>query len=283
MPGMQSSEDLPSTRRRDGIRFFVTVAGLTVIALVSVLAALVTAQEGNVSAARYCLLFAFIMALTIAYPTVVRYRRKDLAAAVRTVEHEGFQATQIRQSIWPFALLVAIMASWTAFFGMAAVDFLADQDDESTGAAVVMGALSAFFGSFPVAAATGRLRRGGVTLSGQGIAQRGWSFESKLDWSAIFAAPLTSLEGTRFPTILVGGSANANWIRRYTTRLWRIDRLPQVPVLQLDCNKFDVDPHVLNNYIRTYVDNPKMRHELGTEAALVRAREMQSAVTQLGR
>jgi hypothetical protein len=54
-------------------------------------------------------------------------------------------------------------------------------------------------------------------------------------------------------------------------------------VLQLDCNKFDVDPHVLNNYIRTYVDNPKMRHELGTEAALVRAREMQSAVTQLGR
>ncbi|MGV0834308.1 hypothetical protein [Mycolicibacterium thermoresistibile] len=274
---MQSSEkDLPSTRRRDSIRFFITVAGLTVIALVAVLAALVTAREGNAGAARYCLLFAFIMALTIAYPTVVRYRRVDLSTVVRTVEHDGITGTEIRQSSWQLIVLIALMASFTAFFGMGAVDYLGEQDDESTGAAVVAGALSAVFASFLVPVALGRIRRGGVTLSSQGVAQRGWSFESKLDWSAIVAAPLASLDGFRFPTIILGGSANADWIRRYTTRLWRIDRLPQGPVLQLDCDKFDVDPHVLNNYIRTYVDNPELRYELGTEAALTRARQMQA-------
>ena len=92
-----------------------------------------------------------------------------------------------------------------------------------------------------------------MTLSSHGISQRGWSVESRLDWSC----------------------ANADWNRRYTTRFWRIDRLPPVPMIPFDCRQFDVDPYGLYGYVRTYVDNPELRVELGTEAALARARYLQ--------
>jgi hypothetical protein len=133
--------------------------------------------------------------------------------------------------------------------------------------AVLFGAFGIVFASFVVTVAAGRVRRGGVTLSSEGITQRGRSFESRLDWSAI-AGVKAATDG--HPYILVIGYANADWNRRYTTRFWRIDRLPPVPMVVFDLRQFDVDPYILYAYVRTYVEHPELRAELGTEAALAR-------------
>lgn len=52
---------------------------------------------------------------------------------------------------------------------------------------------------------------------------------------------------------------------------WRIDRLPPVPMIDVDCRKFAVQRDALLDYLRHYVENPAARGELGTEAAIARA------------
>jgi hypothetical protein len=272
--GMPSSEhpDIPKgwTETQDGVRFALSLAGLLSFAVISVLVGIVVAAAGQLIVLGCCLLFALLMLLAATYSAVVRYRRVDLAAAIRTVERDGVTGTEIQYSDWQFTILIAVMGCAAAFGATAVAVFL----QQVPGRAVLFGALGLICASFLAPVVTGRVRRGGVTLSGQGIAQRGRSFENRLDWSAIVALPAAT---NGYPVILAIGYANADWQRRYTTRFWRIDRLPPAPMIEFDCRQFDVDPYVLYNYVRTYVDNPELRAELGTEAALARARHLQLA------
>ncbi|MUM19943.1 hypothetical protein BI330_24255 [Mycobacterium sp. CBMA 623] len=244
------------------------MAGLIAITTVSVLVGIAAARAGNVAWLRYCLLFAVLMALVIAYGVVVRFRRVELSAAIRVVERNGIRGTEIRYSTWQFTILVALMACFALLCATAAIDIWIRQDEGFPGASVLFGALGLVFASFGAAAIFGRISRGGITLSNKGITQRGWSFTSSLEWASI-AGVKPAFNG--YPVILVIGYANSSWDRRYTTRIWRIDRLPPVPMIEVDCRKFDIDPKALYGYIRTYVDFPETRSELGTEAALTRA------------
>ncbi|KAA0092757.1 hypothetical protein CIW49_28605 [Mycolicibacterium sp. P1-18] len=74
------------------------------------------------------------------------------------------------------------------------------------------------------------------------------------------------------PVILLIGYANAQWTPWYATRLWRIDRIPPAPMIEVDCRKFDVDCSALHDYLACYVDGADLRAELGTAAAVERAR-----------
>jgi hypothetical protein len=259
-----------------GVRERLAIAGTLTIAAVSFATGILAAIAGNTVAPRYCLLFALAMALVAALAAAIRYRRVGLPAALRTVgEPGGVSATEIRCSGCQFALLAALMACCATFCLVAAVEVYVHQRQGGFPAATaVLGAGALFFASFGAAAASGRIRRGGVTLSSRGIAHRGWSFESRLDWSAI-AGVKPAFNG--YPMILVIGYSNADWDRRYTTRLWRIDRIPPVPMIEVDCRRFDLDPSVLFGYLRAYVESAEARAELGTEAALTRARELQRA------
>lgn len=259
-----------------GVRERLAIAGTLTIAAVSFATAVAAALAGNTVATRYCLLFALAMALVAALGAAIGFRRVGLPAALRTVgERGGISATEIRCSGYQFALLVSLTACCTAFCLMAAVEVFVHQSHGGSGAAaVLLGAGALFFGSFGAAAAFGRVRRGGVTLSSRGIAHRGWSFESRLEWPAI-AGVTPAFNG--HPTILVIGYTNADWDRRYTTRLWRLDRIPPVPMIEVDCRRFDLDPCVLYGYLRAYVESPAARRELGTDTALMRARHLQRA------
>ncbi|MCZ8380303.1 hypothetical protein O6P37_15645 [Mycobacterium sp. CPCC 205372] len=256
-----------------GIRERLAIAGTLTIAAVSCATAVAAALGGNAVATRYCLLFALPMALVAALGAAIGFRSVELPAALRTVdERGGVPATEIRCSEVQFALLVSLTACCAAFCLMAAVEVFVRQRHGGPAAATALlaaGGLS--FGSFGAAVALGRIRRGGVTLSGRGIAHRGWSFESRLEWPAV-AGITPAFNG--HPTILVIGYTNADWDRRYTTRLWRIDRLPPVPMIEVDCRRFDLDPRVLYGYLRAYVESADVRSELGTEAALTRARNV---------
>lgn len=275
---MRSSEhpDIPErwTDTHNGLRYYLSVAGLLAFAAISALFGIVVAAAGYFIAVKYFLLFTLLLILAVAYGLVVRHRRGELSVSVRTIERDYVPGTEIRYSTWQFTILIALMGCCMVFCFMASVDILIHQDEGFPGFAVVTGALGVMFASFMAAVIFGRIRRGGVTLTSHGIAQRGWSFESRLNWSDI-AAVKAAANG--YPVILAVGYANADWNRRYTTPLWRIDRLPPVPTIEFDCRQFDVDPYILYSYVRTYAENPELRAELGTEAALARAHYIQPA------
>ncbi|WP_233281890.1 hypothetical protein [Prescottella equi] len=135
------------------------------------------------------------------------------------------------------------------------------------GATVVFGVLGASFGSFLVLVALRRIRSGVVLLTPDGIRHRGWSFDSYLPWESVAGAK-PAYNGHRM--ILLIGFANAHWTRRYTTPIWRIDKLPPVPMIVLDCRKFAMDDVLLLHFVSFYAHNPASRAKLGTDAARAR-------------
>ncbi|MBB4853575.1 hypothetical protein HNP40_000941 [Mycobacteroides chelonae] len=245
------------------------MAVLIALATVSILAGIAATQAGNDAVFRYCLLFALLIIFVIAYGVVGRFRRVELSTEIRTVERGGISGTEIRHSTWQFMILVAVAMCSTIFCAVAAAEMFARQHEGFPGGAVLPGMLGLGFASFGASVAFRRIRRGGVVLSDQGIAQRGWSFQSSLEWPSV-AGIKSAFNG--HPVILIFGYANSRWDRRYTTRIWRIDRLPPVPMIEIDCRKFDIDPTAVYRYIQTYIEFPETRSELGTEASLTRAR-----------
>ena len=243
---------------RAGLKDHLATAAVLGIGVLSSVFGVILATGGNTVALVYCLLFATAVFLAAAFGVATRRDDRDLSSAVRTKGH----GTEVRYATTPFAILIGLTSCLAVFCTGAAIQI-------GGGVSVLLGAGGLFFASFGVAAATGRLQRGGILLSETAISQRGWSFESRLEWSAI-AGIERGFHG--HPVIMVFGFSNAEWNRRHTTPLWRIDRLPPVPMIEVDCRRFDVDPRTLHGFLRTYVDAPGTRGELGTELALARAR-----------
>ncbi|WP_156721126.1 hypothetical protein [Mycobacterium sp. Root135] len=242
------------------------------IALASLLFGAVVAVAGNPVGLLYSALFAVIMSLVAALGVAMRDQRRNLARALRTVSVNGSSATEILYSPRQFALLVALMTALAGTCVIGAVHLYLSQGMP------VASALLAVFGllgaTFPVSALGGRIRRGALALSEHGVSQRGWSFESSLRWTDV-AGVKAAYNG--HPVILLIGYTNAQWTPRYTTLLWRIDRLPPVPMIEVDCRKFDVDCYALFDYLACYAENADLRSELGTSAAVTRAERMGTA------
>lgn len=135
------------------------------------------------------------------------------------------------------------------------------------GAAVIFGVLGLLFVSFLVLVVLRLVRPGAVLLTPYGIRHRGWTFDSYLPWDSV-AGTKPAYNGHR--VVLLIGFANAQWTRRYTTPIWRIDKLPPVPMIELDCRKFAMDDVQLLQFVSFYANNPAVRAELGTDAARAR-------------
>ncbi|MGW9565180.1 hypothetical protein [Prescottella equi] len=177
-------------------------------------------------------------------------------------------ATEIRQSRGVWTVLVAMTACCAVLTAGAAVEiYLSTQTSGVPGATVVFGALGALFGSFLVLVVLRLVRCGAVLLTPDGIRHRGWSFESYLPWDSVAGVKAAYSD---YRMVLLIGFANAKWTRRYTTPIWRIDKLPPVPMIELDCRKFAVDDVLLLHFVSFYAHNPAMRAELGTDAARAR-------------
>ena len=275
-PTAGGPRDLPGEWRHDGrnLSYRLSLAFVIFIATTSVLIGVSSAVAGNVVALKYCLLFGLTMFLTAALGIAIRSHRRDLTTAVTVVKSHDVPVTQIAYSAVQFCLLVAVMLGMSAFLLTAAIEICVTRGDSSvSGALALIGICGLFCSSFVLAVAFGRVRRGNLSLSAQGIVQRGWSFESRLDWGSI-AGITPAFNG--HPLILIIGYANVDWQRRYTARIWRIDRLPPVPMIAVDCSKFDVDSLALYRYLRHYVETPGARVELGTPASITRARDANS-------
>lgn len=224
---------------------------------------------GLSAAFRYGLGFACFFFLIVATGVVMRgtaHRQTD----IRTVTVDGGAATELRQSRRLWVLLVALMGACATLPLAGAVEiYLNVPSSFIPGASAVLGLFGAYCASFLVVVAARRVRCGEIQLTPTGIFHRGWSFDSYLPWEAV-AGATDSYPGYR--AILVVGYANAVWQRRYMTRLWRIDRLPTVPLIEVDCRKFAIDEALLFHLVLYYANNPSARTELGTAVAIERAR-----------
>lgn len=246
----------------------ISIAALFVIGCVAVLVGIAGGLGGQPAALRYGLAYACLVFLIAVFGVLVR--RTGAREPIRSVSIESGQggATEIRQSRHLWSVLVATIVCCTILTAVPAVEIYLNAPTSGVpGASIVFGLLGALFVSFLVLVVFRLIRPGAVQLTPEGIRHRGWSFESYLPWESV-AGVKPAFNGHRM--ILLIGFANAHWARRYTTPIWRIDKLPPVPMIELDCRKFAMDDVRLLHFLSFYADDPAMRAELGTGAARAR-------------
>ncbi|ORL10416.1 hypothetical protein [Prescottella equi] len=246
----------------------VSIAALFVIGCVAVLVGIADGLGGQPAALRYGLAYACLVFLIAVLGVLVR--RTGARETIRSVPiesgHSG--ATEIRQCRRLWSTVVAMTVCCAVVTAGPAIEIYFNAPTSGVpGASVIFGVLGALFVSFLVLVALRLVRPGAVQLTPDGIRHRGWSFESCLPWESV-AGVKPAYNGHRM--ILLIGFANAHWTRRYTTPIWRIDKLPPVPMIELDCRKFAMDDVLLLHFVSFYANNPAMRAELGTDVARAR-------------
>ena len=145
--------------------------------------------------------------------------------------------------------------------------------------------------TFYFSVASRSVRNGWVELDEKGIRHRGWSFESELKWDSVWTTqmPVRVFRNAfmrLFPrcavvyrVVSILPKIDRNRRRdfrscdldgsRITAWIWRIEKRSKLSI-DLDTRRFDVHPEVLQAWIMFYAHNPKMRFELGTDAAAQR-------------
>lgn len=226
---------------------------------------------GKPGGLKYAVLFGLIFLLTAAHAYLLRVRPQHRHDDISIIQNEGAPAIELRYSGRLFTILVALMTCITVIFVLAAAEFFLTSNEatQSTVGASVSCALALFFGSFLFAVVTGKINRGKIMLSRQGVYQRGRAFSSFLPWEAIAGAK-AAYNGK--PEILVIAYSNAPWEKRQISKLWKLDNLPPAPMTEIDCVAFAINPNLVYHLVKFYVDDPAVRAELGTSASLERIR-----------
>lgn len=249
-------------------RDLISAVAIVSFAAVSLLVGIGAAATGRYAVLAFCLLFATMMGLIATFGIVTRLSNHTVGAISTTLDG----ATRLHYSGVRFCLVAGLMVSCACICLCGAIAVIINTGQSGfPGAAVVLGALGALCASFFVPVILGTVRPGEVLLTADGIRQRGWSFQSYIPWNSIVSVTATTYA---YKAILLVAYANAPWERGYTTRYWRIDRLPPVPMIELDCSKFAIDAATVYRLVAFYFDNPQSRIELGTAAAVARAQQI---------
>lgn len=275
MPGMPSSNPLeapaewPAESRG---RFVLAFVFLMALGAVSIGVGAVAATGGFDGATKYALLFAGLFWFTAAFGYLTRIRPQHRATDVGTTAINGHPATEIKYSGAQFALLNSLMVCVFLCAAFAAWDYgHAGNGAFPPGIPMFLAVAAALFiASFFAFVGLGRLRRGRILLTADGIHQEGRAFESFLPWDS-FAGVKPSYNGTR--EVLVIAYSNAPWQKRQLTGLWKLDKLPPVPMIEINTIHLAIDPTLAYHLVRFYTENPSARDELGTDTALRRFHE----------
>lgn len=275
MPGMPSSSPLeaptewPAESRGRFVLAFALLVGLGVVSI-GVGAVAVTGGIGG--ATKYAVLFAGLFWFAAAFGYLTRIRPPHRTTDIGTTAINGHRATEIKYSGAQFALINSLMVCLFLCAAFAAWDY-----GHAGSGAFVPGipmflavAAGLFIASFFAFVGLGRLRRGRILIATDGIHQEGRAFESFLPWDS-FADIKPSYNGTR--EVLVVAYSNAAWQKRQLTGLWKLDKLPPVPMIEINTVHLAIDPTLVYHLVRFYTENPSTRDELGTDTALRRLQE----------
>lgn len=117
--------------------------------------------------------------------------------------------------------------------------------------------------------AGGRLARGRVVLSPQGIYHRSLTFEHFAPWYAVHAVSAEDVSG---PLIVAKASPSDHTRVRRTSRAGKQQEFQLLPYVAVRGRSLAVDPAVLYHALRYYHAHPEARPELATDAGLQRIR-----------
>lgn len=253
-------------------RFILAFAFLVVLGVVSLGVGGIAAGTGLTGATKYTVLFAALFSFAAAFGFVTRLRPQHRAADIAATTINGQPATEIKYSGVQFGLINALMGCVFLCAAFAAWDYArAGEDAFAPGVPMFFAAAAALVvASFFVLVALGRLRRGRILLTPDGIHQESRSFESFLPWDT-FAGIKAGYNGTR--EVLVVAYSNATWQKRQLAGPWKLDKLPPVPMIEINTIHLAVDPTLIYHLVRFYLENPNAREELGTDTSLRRVRE----------
>lgn len=244
------------------------VAAAIAISVVVAAAALWRAVVGSGDSGaetRFFLILAALMGLTALFGyTYWRPRRGD--PAVRFVQIGPTGATEVGARRSVFGLLVTMVGCGAALAVGAAVEVFVFSSGFPWVSAV-LALLGVPCVAFVLEVLLGRIRRGALLLGPDGIRQRGWTVESYLPWVSV-AGVRAVYHG--YPETWVLGTPAAAWAKRRTSRFFRLDRVPDDPMIEVDSRRFDIDPVLLHRVLEFYVGFPQMRAELGTARAAER-------------
>lgn len=254
---MRSSEPkLPAewpTIRTRGIRLYAGTVFFVFAVFVCLFVTAGAALSGDYSAVKYTL------AVALFFATIPLYGWSAAPKSSGSLRVEtSSEGTVVRDAWQPFAALLAVTFSMGLLFAFGAYDSLPHPYRwDGIGGTVFFGVVALYFWSYPIAAAAGRLRPGSITFTLQGIHHRGWSFESFVPWEAVAGAK-GAYNG--YPMTLVIAYRNARWEKRYTVgRLWRIDRLPPVPLIEVDHRRTRDDAVLLHEFVMQAVEQATRR------------------------
>ncbi|MBB3038409.1 hypothetical protein [Hoyosella altamirensis] len=255
----------PRTRRRD----IALLGGLIIAAAGSLVAGVMGFRDGQPQVLGFGVLVAALFSVGAVYhfyhAVQPQRRRSDV---ILTTNRDGEPVTRILRSPVLFHLRTALMIGLTVLFTASAVDHYLSEGTAGVLGALIYLIIAVFFGSYVLAVATKGLMPGFIEFSPQGIFNRGWSFESRMPWRQVLT--VQAEHDKKHPQVLVIGDPEREWKYDYTVRLWRIDRLTVVPMIDVDTRKFRVPPDVLYAVFSFYFDSPPARVELGTQVSLDR-------------
>ncbi|MFI6030804.1 hypothetical protein [Amycolatopsis magusensis] len=219
------------------------VVVVVILGLLGVLSVLVGVAAGEF---RYSPLIAALFVLSAAHGYVTQVRRRS----------DPVPEPELRYSRVAFAVLTGLMVCLTALWTFGAWDYARAR---VWVAALVCAAAAAFCGSFLVLAAVGKVRCGRIWFTAHGIHQRGRAFSSFLPWESV-AGVKPAWNGK--PEVLIVAYANAPWERQQHARVWKLDQLPPVPMIEIDCTVLTCTPDHALRVVTAYVDDPDKRGEL---------------------
>ena len=238
------------------------IVGLSVLSALGaggLLVAALSVAAGRHSAAAYAVVFACMMVLLSAAGVTMRRGPRSVGTnldADGATTIVGAEAT-LRILVGVIALAVGACAALAVQVGMSG----------NLAAAIVPVVLTVALGSFLVQRVRGRIDTGQLAFTAIGVHQRGWTFTSRLAWDDLVG--VTASYGV-FREILLVARPDSDWHPAPTTRVWRIDRLPPVPMIQIDCSRYRAGSIEILEFIRFYLENPLARQELGTPIAAAR-------------
>lgn len=275
MPGMPSSSSMESPAAwlpRNRAKHRLSLIFLLALGAFSLVVAYGFAAINSISAVKYVVLIGALFCLAAAWGYFARFRTRTSVAGIDVTMVRGTPGTELKYSHIQFGVLNAIVGCLLTVAGLAAWDFAASGEDipARAVAAVLAGIAAAFFASFFVLLALGRIRRGRIVLTRDGIYHEGGTFSSFLAWDTLAGVKAVD---NGVPEVLAVAYSNAPWQRRQLAKLWKIDKLPPVPMIEIDTTRLAADPVIVYHLVKFYVENSTSRAELGTEASLQRARQ----------
>ena len=274
MHGMPSSDRLEWPAEwpaHEGARYKFSLAFVAVLGLMCIPVGYGFVAIGRPSAIKYVILFAVSCWLIAAFSYITRVRPQHREGDIALTSYDGRPATEIRYSLAQFVLLAVLTVCLVVLCALASWDFAfaGEEVPAAPVAATLCGLAAVFFFSFFVLVARGRLRRGRIVLAPQGVYQEGRVFSSFLPRES-FVGAKAAYNGTR--EILVVAYTNAPWEKHQLRKAWKLDRLPPVPMVEIDTFHLAVDANLVYHLVMFYMEYPTARAELGTEASLQRAR-----------